>query len=321
MLAKKSASTRPAADPAVLPQISDLLRLRQEVRRWKLQPRQQSQALAAGPYRSRFKGRGMEFEEVRGYQAGDDIRHMDWKVTARTGRPHTKLYREERERPLFLLVDYSPGMFFGSRVRCKSVQAARIATLLAWSAMENHDRVGGAVFSGAGHHEYRPESGKLGVIRLINGLADAAHLPTQDIVAAVDLAEPLQRLRHVAKPGSVIFLISDFRGIGPQAEHHLARLRKHCELMAIHVSDPLEEQLPPPGMYAVSDGSDVRIVDSGSAVLQRRHHEEFRQRQQALQTLSKQLATPYLHVRTSDLDTADRLRAFLLRRPNGGRHE
>ncbi len=294
-----------------LPTVSELVRLRSQVRKWKLTPKQQAAGPAIGQYRSRFKGRGMEFEEVRNYQAGDDIRHMDWKVTARTGLPHIKLFREERERPVYLAVDYSPGMFFGTRVCFKSVLAARIATLLAWSAMDNHDRVGALIFSGNRHQETRPESGKLGVIRLINAVTDPSHLPVSDIVTSVALHAPLQRLRHVAKPGSLIFVLSDFRGVGADTENYVARLRQHCEVVFVHISDPLEERLPPPGSYAISDGRDIHMLDCASDNLQRLHTRHFQEHQQHMRELSKKFGISYAHVRTSDEDIPGMLRRFL----------
>jgi len=298
-------------NPGVLPSVRDLVALRAQVRKWKLLPQQQALAPASGQYRSRFKGRGMEFEEVRNYQSGDDVRHMDWKVTARSGRPHIKLFREERERPVFLAVDYSPGMFFGTRICFKSVLAARIASLLAWSAMDNHDRVGGLVFSGKLHRECRPEPGKLGVIRLINSLTDQVHLPDNNIISYVDLVAPLQRLRHVAKPGSLIFLLSDFRGLAADTEHHLARLRQHCELVFIHISDPMEEHLPPPGNYAVSDGRNIHMLDCANKSLQRRHEAHFLEHQQGIQRLAKRFGIAYAHVRTGDENYMESLRRFL----------
>jgi uncharacterized protein (DUF58 family) len=125
------------------------------------------QARFSGNYLATFKGRGMEFDEVRPYQPGDDIRTMDWKVTARTGKPHTKLFREERERPVLLWVDYRKPMFFGTRGSFKSVVAAKTAALLAWSAIQHGDRLGGLIFSEKVHQEIRPHRGKAATLHFI----------------------------------------------------------------------------------------------------------------------------------------------------------
>lgn len=290
---------------------AELVALRHLVSHWRQLPPKDVLTLAAGQVRSRYKGRGMEFEEVRNYQAGDDIRHMDWKVTARSGRPHIKLFREERERPVYIVVDYSPTMFFGTRVCLKSTLAARMATLLAWSAVEHHDRIGGIVCSDRLQNEFRPRAGKRGVMQLIHCLVNPDHLPGADLTRNVDLDRALQRLRHVARPGSMIFLLSDFSGVGPGAGLHLARLRQHCEVTAIQISDPMEQQLPPPGRYPVSDGRHVFMLDSSSSRLRQRHREHYLQHQQLLQDLFRQAGVSWLQVMTSDSEYAQLLRDFL----------
>ena len=127
--------------------------------------KKRASSLMAGTQRSPFKGRGINFEEVRRYQPGDEIRHMDWRVTARTGEPHLKLFQEERERPVIFVVDFTASMFFGTRVAFKSVIAARVATLLAWAALARGDRVGSLIFSEHGHQDLRPRGGRSGVLR------------------------------------------------------------------------------------------------------------------------------------------------------------
>lgn len=296
---------------APIPDAAELVALRHLVGRWRLAPSRDVATHSAGPARSRFRGRGMEFEEVRNYQAGDDIRHMDWKVTARSGRPHIKLFREERERPVYLLVDYSPAMFFGTRNCLKSTLAARLATLLAWSAAEHHDRIGGIVFSSNRQDEFRPRAGKRGVMQLIHFLVSEQHLPGGDLGGRADMSWALQRLHHVVRPGSMIFLISDFANIGPELQLHLSRLRRHCEVTVLQLSDPMEQQLPPPGRYPVTDGHQVLVLDSSSTRLRQSHQDSFQQRQAMLQEILRKTAVPSLHLRTSDKDYAQRLRDFL----------
>ncbi|MDX1654777.1 MAG: DUF58 domain-containing protein, partial [Candidatus Competibacteraceae bacterium] len=157
---------------------------------------------SAGLHASRFRGRGIDFQESRNYQPGDDIRNMDWRVTARTGRPHTKLYREERERPVILLIDTGPTLFFGTRVAFKSVIAARAAALIGWAAVAAGDRVGASFFGAGPHGELRPLGGRRGALGLIRILADRLQpgdrpepLPGDGLGAA------LGRVRRVARPG------------------------------------------------------------------------------------------------------------------------
>ncbi|MGF1528710.1 MAG: DUF58 domain-containing protein, partial [Candidatus Competibacterales bacterium] len=151
--------------------VDDLIELRQQAAAAALPRRQMAHSPRAGTVGSRFRGRGMDFQESRVYQPGDDIRTMDWRVTARTGRPHTKLYTEERERPVFCLVDFSPSMFFGSRRMFKSVAAAKLAALIAWATVAGGDRVGGFLFGGGEHLEFPPRGGRRGVLPLLQGLA------------------------------------------------------------------------------------------------------------------------------------------------------
>jgi uncharacterized protein (DUF58 family) len=165
----------------------------------------------SGQYISAFKGRGMEFDEVRPYQAGDDVRSIDWRVTARTDKPHTKLFREERERPILLWLDLRRSMFFGSRNYFKSVLAAKAASLLAWSTAQHGDRLGGLIFSENHHEEIRPRRGKSATLHFIQKIAEhSAWDNDQSNYQESTSTDAIHRLRRVAKPGSLIFLLSDF---------------------------------------------------------------------------------------------------------------
>ena len=171
-------------------------------------------ARMSGEYLSPFKGRGMEFDESRPYQPGDDVRNLDWRVMARTGRAHTKLFREERERPVFLWVDLRPAMFFATRGAFKSVVAARAAVLLAWAANRQGDRVGGIIFSDQHHDELKPGRGKAAVLHLINRVAHHPAWSGEKRAGVGEVAEQaMLRLRRVVRPGSMVFLLSDFRGL------------------------------------------------------------------------------------------------------------
>jgi len=221
-------------------------------------------AQQAGDYRSPFRGRGMEYDESRPYQPGDDIRNIDWRVTARSGRAHTKLFREERERPVLLWVDLRRSMFFATRGAYKSVIAARFASVIAWGAAHQGDRVGGLLFSDCDHVELKPRRGKSAVLQLIRALVahpawDAGTTPAIDAEAG---NRELQRLTRVARPGSLIFLISDFRRLDDGLGMQVARLSAHNEIVMIFIHDPLERDAPPPGQYRISDGTNEALIDS-----------------------------------------------------------
>ncbi|GAB3271082.1 DUF58 domain-containing protein [Parahaliea aestuarii] len=226
-----------------------------------------------GPNKSSFRGRGIDFEEVRGYQAGDDIRSIDWRVTARTGSAHTKLFREERERPVLIAVDQRNSLFFGSRHCFKSVLAAHLASLLAWSALDKGDRVGALLFNGVEHREIRPRRSRRNVLAILSALADYNHrLPLQASASGGSFSDMLGHLRRVARPGSSIYLISDFHNATRDgASEHLYQLARHCEITALACHDPLELNLPRAGVYAVTDGEQTVQLSTGDRHLRREY--------------------------------------------------
>lgn len=240
-------------------------------------------AMQSGGYVSRFRGRGMEFDEVRLYQPGDDVRSIDWKVTARTDKPHTKIFREERERPVFISVDNRPAMQFATRGVFKSVQAAKLAALIAWAAQRHGDRVGGQIFSTQYCYELKPQHGKHGVLRFFNSLVNPPNVPTLEI----SFEHILARLNQHAKPGSLIYLISDFRGFNPQVENYLAKLARHCQVVLIFVYDPLEKALPVQGRYRFTDNQREVVVDSADKARLFRYQQRFSVLQQHLVEVAK----------------------------------
>ena len=242
----------------------------------------------SGGYLSSTKGRGMEFDEARLYQPGDDIRSIDWRVTARTGKPYTKLFREERERPVFLSVDLRPSMFFATRGVFKSVQAARLASLLAWSALRQGDRIGGQIFTHQTQREIKPQNGRQAVLRLFHELIRAEKEHSQPAQTSQQtLAHTLMRLCRHVKPGSLVYLISDFRGLDASCEPHLSQLAKHCDVVLIMVSDPLESTLPKNGHYRFTDGfTDVTLNTANPQRLEN-YQQRFQQQQLKLHQLAK----------------------------------
>jgi uncharacterized protein (DUF58 family) len=227
----------------------------------------------SGGHLSPFKGRGLDFDEVRPYQIGDDIRNIDWNVTARTNRVHSKIFKEERERPVFIIADYRNSMHFATRGSLKSVQAARFAALSAWIAADHHNRVGGMVFTDNTQIELRPRAGYKGVLKLL-GVLGQSHQPdniyqpdshdhnkfrNQSIENNPSLL--FHRLRKIIKPGSLIIFISDFRFINADNIHLLHNLSRQNDFIASFVFDPLEVELPPPGQYAITSQTTTNLSD------------------------------------------------------------
>ncbi|AXT37506.1 DUF58 domain-containing protein [Alteromonas sp. BL110] len=240
---------------------AELLRYQQLAKLFSLAPKRMPRAKLAGSYLTKHKGRGMEFDEARHYQPGDDIRAIDWRVTARTGKTHTKVYREERERPVFLFCDYLPSMAFGTQLLTKAVQAAHVSSLISWSAAARGDKVGALLFNQQQHKEIKPLTRKKAVLHVCHELM-ALH--EQSTLFKADKAKDEQafadacaRARRLARPGSLVYLVSDFQHLSAQAIQHLSHLTRHCEVRAIVIHDPIEHALPQtssPQTVSVSDG-------------------------------------------------------------------
>lgn len=274
-------------------------------------------ARMSGEYLSRFKGRGMEFAESRPYEPGDDARNLHWRVMARTGKPFTKLFREERERPVFVWVDLRSRMFFGTRGAYKAVVAARGAALVGWAAHRHGDRIGGVIFSDDVHHEIKPGRGKAAMLYLIRQIVSHpawdAHGHSRP--AADAAREAMVRLRRVTRPGSLVVLLSDFADLDGVAENNLARLARHSEVHMLHIYDDIEAELPPPGRYRLSDGADEFVLDAADPGYRTLYAERFAQRVEHLRELARRNRMTCLSCRTAD-DPAQILRAAYGARPS-----
>lgn len=306
--------TVPAPDP--LPSspaattTAELIGLREAARTLSLRSGR-IRALQGQNHLSPFRGRGMEFDESRPYQPGDDIRSLDWRVTARTGKTHTKLFREERERPVIIAVDLRPAMFFATHGRFKSVQAAHMAALLAWRSTQQGDRLGGFLFGARQHWEARPALGTAATLHFLEQLAQRSR-PNGDSGSADPdaLQQALARLRRVARPGSLIVLISDFRGLDARGEAHLSQLARHNELLLVSIYDALETQLPPPGRYRLAQAQRELILDSSDALIRERYAQQFQARRTQLEQLSLRYRLKLLACAT-DEDPLQRLQQGL----------
>ncbi len=310
-------------DPDIRVDADDLIALRGRAERLKPARPLPARSSLAGAHRSRFRGRGMDYRESRHYQAGDDIRNMDWRITARAGHPHIKVFDEERERPVVVMVDFGPSMFFASTGAFKSVVAARLAALIGWSAIGHADRVGALIFNG-GHQELQPAGGRRGQMRLIRALVQAgdpergleAHAATDDGDAPASLSDALVRLRRVARPGSLVFLLSDFYSMDADSARHLSRLARHNDLTAFQIVDPLEVEPPPPGRYGISDGLRSGFIDTGHRAERERYAAHFSRHHAAVGAATEGSGIPLLRCTTAD-DPAERLAAAMAMRGRG----
>ncbi|MEX0619592.1 MAG: DUF58 domain-containing protein [Pseudohongiellaceae bacterium] len=264
----------------------------------------------SGLHLSKMRGRGIDFEEFRPYQPGDDIRLIDWRVTARTSKPFTKVFREERERPVIIAVDQTHNMYFGSRVAFKSVVAAQAAALFCWLAIDNGDRVGGLVYSDSTSSLVRPKRSRRSALHLLSQvqlfnerLQDRANdAPrSNDPDFKPGLTHALGRIRRITKPGSTLYVISDFVTLDESALRYLYQLSRHNTVICCFVHDVLEESLPIPGYYSITDGTAKGSLNTYNPKARVRYRELFRKRVDGLQADLDRLKIPLLKLRTDQL--------------------
>lgn len=273
-------------------------------------------SLQTGAYVSHFRGRGMEFDESRPYQPGDDPRNIDWRVTARSSEAYTKLFREERERPVLIMTDLRSNMHFATRGCFKSVHAARAAGLLAWAAHHRGDRLGGLVFGDSRHRELRPRLGRQAALRYVHELVthpDWAGSPDHGAEEEPPLTQAMAMLRRVAHPGSLVIIVSDFIGLSRAAQSYLTGIARHNEVLAIFVSDPLERQLPPPGRYRLVSHDEEMAIDTYAKGAREDYRHAFEEREHQLEVFCHRYGIHLMPLST-DEDAVQRLQQALGRR-------
>lgn len=265
------------ANPHVVTDRAALRRLRGKAHGFTLLPRQPVRSLLSGQRASRLRGRGLDFEELRHYRIGDDVRTIDWKVTNRTGKPHVRIYTEERDRPCFIVVDQRPGMFFGSQWKMKSVVAAEAAALAAWRVLDAADRVGGLVFNDRDLRVSRPQRSESAVLGFFRQIEDYNHALAErrqpETDTPLSLTDVLRRTHQLCPHDHLIVLVSDFAGWNDDTTQELRRLAQHNDLVAIHVSDPLERELPQGRSFVVSQ--DGQQIEADARRLGSRYREAF----------------------------------------------
>lgn len=289
----------------IVTDLARLLRCRHWARDLKLFSAQAARSMLLGDTRSRFRGRGMEFEEVRRYQPGDDIRTIDWKVSARAGKAYTKLFCEERERPVHIMVDQRSSLFFGSQQQFKSVLAAELACALGWAALAGSDRVGAQVIGDHSESESRAKRNKQAVLRLIHdvhhfnhALLDNAYKATQVDSVMTSLANSLEECRRITRPGTAIFVISDFHDFDDEAARALRNLSKGKDITLIKVVDSLEQRLPLLNSAPISNGvqrTRISIDDKLKSAYQR----HIEQQQAQLKIAATKARALYTQIDTS----------------------
>ncbi|MCZ6809813.1 MAG: DUF58 domain-containing protein [Proteobacteria bacterium] len=261
-------------------------------------------SLQTGAYVSHFRGRGMEFDESRPYQPGDDPRNIDWRVTARSTQAYTKLFREERERPVLVVVDLRSNMHFATQGSFKSVIASRAAALISWAAQHRGDRLGGLIFGDSTHRELKPKLGRQAALRYVHELVNHPDWQRSAEGPANDEEPPLTRamavLRRVARPGSLVVVISDFVGFSRAAQAYLTGVARHNEVLAIFVSDPLEHELPPPGRYRLVSNDVELAIDTYARTARQDYEHAFEERQHSLEKFCQRYGIHLMSISTEE---------------------
>ncbi len=288
-----------------LPDLAELSALRGAVKGLNLHAHRPVIASLKGMHRSAQRGPGLEFEEVRAYVDGDDARSIDWRVTARRGRLHTRLYREERERPVWLIADLHAGLYFGSRRQLKSSLLLRSAAMLAWAAAEGGDRVG-AVISNGDPVILPPRGRRSGVLPILDALVESQ--PRSPGMPKSNLQQAFAMLRPLLKPGSMILLLSDFADFSKGSEHMLASMAEHSDCRLLWITDALEISGLPQGNFRV--GLPGRLWWMNGEEARRPWQDAWREREQRLSDLSMRLNLPLVRLNTQDV-AVERMTALL----------
>jgi uncharacterized protein (DUF58 family) len=255
-----------AKAPGVYTTLDDLTRLEYRARGFTFRARQPVHSLLSGRHSSRVRGRGLDFEEVRDYRPGDDVRSIDWKVTARTGRPHTRVFNEERDRPALLVVDQRLAMFYGTRVNLKSVTAAETAALAAWRVFRSGDRVGAVVFDDADLVALRPHRSRRHVLRILEAIVAknrALRAESPVMPAPRMLNEAFERALRIVNHDHVVLVASDFDGADADTRRLATELGRHNDVIVALVLDPSSHDVPEKGRLVVTGGELQIQVDVG----------------------------------------------------------
>jgi len=309
-------SIRPGSEPpvpGVYADLNELTRLRFKSRGFSFLPRQPVHSILAGRHASRLRGRGLNFEEIRRYLPGDDVRQIDWKVTLRTRKTHTRIYTEERERSVFLLVDQRINMFFGSVRNMKSVTAAEATALAAWRVLDQKDRIGAFVFNDSRMAEIAPKRSEHAVMRILHEVV--LQNRALSCVAGIQsnpkmFNETLRHCGRVAKHDCLVCIISDGFGHDEETERLLTRIARHNDALFIFVFDPLEAALPDAGPLVFCDTNRQLEVNTSDYRLRDTFRDTFAQHRAAGRRFLRQREMPVLPLNTSE-SAADQLRKRL----------
>jgi len=306
---KTATADKPAG---VYANLDDLIRIQFKARDFSFLPQQPVSSILSGRYASRLRGRGLNFEELRRYQPGDDIRTMDWKVTARTRSPHVRVFTEEKDRSVLLIVDQRVNMFFGTRDKLKSVTAAELAALGAWRAVQVGDRVGAVIFNDTDLVQYRPQRSQNTVMALLGNIVQmnhALHAGTEVDPNPGMLNRALEKALQLISHDTLVVIISDFFGIDELTKGLTAQMAEHNDVLALLVHDPIRLQ-PATQNLTVSDGSLQMEIDLADKRVREKLADDYGDEQEQITRFLNRLAAPLLMI-SNEGDVVDQVRRLL----------
>jgi len=299
--------------------LTELLKMEFKARGFSFLPRQPVHSILAGRHASRLRGRGLNFEEIRRYLPGDDIRNMDWRVTARTRSPHVRVYTEERDRPCLLVVDQRLGMFFGTRRCMKSVAAAEAAALAAWRVFHAGDRVGAIVFNDTEVMEIAPHRSRQRVMQILQAIINKNHELRSNPGQAGNpgmLNTALARALRLAKHDCLVCIIAGGGGADEETVRLSTQIAAHNDVIVAFVYDPMEMDLPPDSRLVFADGELQMEVDGRDTHLREGFNQAFQERLEWMRHITRQRQTPLIPLST-ERDVAEQIRDLL--QPRGKR--
>lgn len=301
------------AEKGVYITLDELVRLQFRARGFSFLPRQPVHSLLTGRHASRMRGRGLNFEELRGYLPGDDIRSIDWKVTARTGEPHVRVYTEERDRPAILVVDQRISMFFGSQMCLKSVTAAELAAAGAWRVLDQGDRVGAVVFDDSDVADVRPRRRDDTVHHILQAIVDKNRALRADSSARRNpgmLNRVLDQVLQWAGHDYVIAIFSDFDGADELTRKLVTHISRSNDVLAFPIYDPIATEIPEGADLVVSDGELQVELETGKGSTRERLAAITDERLGRILSWQSELGVPVLPV-TTERDALDQVRELL----------
>jgi len=283
-------------------QFDELVRLQHKASGFSFLPKQPVHSILSGRHTSKLRGRGLNFEELRNYLPGDDTRNIDWKVTARTRTPYVRVYTEEKDRTVWLLIDQRVNMFFGSKQRMKSVVAAEMAAISAWRVLNVGDRVGALVFNDSEISVVPPHRSRERVMQILKQVVEknqALNAGTNVKPESGKLNEALKQVSLLARHDCLVCLITDADGINSETRRHITRLAEHNDVLTAFIYDPLEKDIPAAGRLRFADSEGQLEADTSNRKLRTAFQNEFEQKLEWIQSASRRFSIPVLPLQTT----------------------